>query len=205
MLKVERGDSKGLRMKAAVWERAMTWVGAALLRARPLVSVYCDGSAHGRPGRAGGWAFVVVINGRCVLETSGAEARTTSNRMELLAALSALRAVISHQWHLGATVELVSDSRVALAVAAGQELTAVHDVALAQALRSACVEARCVTRWVRGHSGNPWNDRVDVLAGDAKQALVPRRVRRKAELRKGRPRPPGNAIGRMLPSRLKRP
>gem|GEM_PF-2625486 len=106
---------------------------------------------------------------------SGGSKSTTNNRMELTAALAGLRAVID----LGSVepVELVSDSRFTLDIANGSYLPKKH-LAEAFALRAAAVEAKATTRWVRGHSGDKWNEAVDALAHHAKQAFIRRRARR---------------------------
>ena len=148
----------------------------------PLLSIYCDGAAHDRRGLPGGWAFAVVSDGRALLTQAGAQGRTTNNAMELTAAFSGLRAVLDRRWHLDRTIELVSDSRVALDVASGRWFPKKHDFLAAQ-LRAACLEAGASTRWVKGHSGEEWNERVDALAGAARQALVPERVKKKATRR----------------------
>jgi ribonuclease HI len=146
------------------------------------LSVYCDGSSHGRAGLPGGWAFVLVRGGVAVYSRSGAVKATTSNGMELLAALNGLREAQALRTP-EESVELVSDSRVVLDIAEGHHLPPKH-LAEARALRAVCLEAGVRTRWVRGHSGDRWNEQVDALAHAAKQELVPARVKRKAERRR---------------------
>lgn len=148
-----------------------------------VLSVYTDGSSDGQPGRAGGWAYVIVRRGSVLLEGAGADASTTSSSMELRAAHEGLSAVLSRGWHKGAIVELVSDSRVTLDVACGAYLPAT-DVSLAKALRQACIDASARTRWVKGHSGDMWNEQVDALAETAKQTRLPARVRKRAARRR---------------------
>jgi ribonuclease HI len=149
----------------------------------PALSIYCDGASHDRGGWPGGWAFAVVREGAAVLTSSGAFPSTTNNQMELHAALSGLRAVLERGWHVGRAVELVSDSRVTLDIAKGSWVPRKPD-AVAVALRAACVEAGASTRWVRGHSGDAWNERVDALAAEARQSLVPARVKKKQAARR---------------------
>jgi len=147
-----------------------------------LLSLYCDGSSHDRSGLPGGWAFIVVSGGEEVLRASGAQRSTTNNVMELTAALEGLRAIVARGWHHRGPVELVSDSRVTLEVAAGTWMPKRADPLAAQ-VRSACLEAHALTRWIRGHSGDVWNEQVDALAGEARQTLVPARVKLKAARR----------------------
>ena len=53
------------------------------------VDIYTDGACRGNPGR-GGWGAILVY-GAHEKELSGGEAHTTNNRMELMAAIAALR------------------------------------------------------------------------------------------------------------------
>lgn len=143
-----------------------------------MLSIYCDGSCHARGGLPGGWAFILVRKDLAIVTRAGGEKKATNNQMELRAALLGLREVVA----LGLQaegVELVSDSRFTLDIANGSYLPK-KDLEQAWALREAAVAAGAATRWVRGHSGDPWNERADALAHEAKQALVPLRVRRKA-------------------------
>jgi ribonuclease HI len=112
---------------------------------------------------------MVVRDDRVLLTRSGRAAVTTSLVMELQAALSALEAVISRGWHEGQQVELISDSSIALDIAAGKFMPKRH-VELATALRAAAVRAVATTRWVRAHSGHRWNEAVDYLAREAKRS-----------------------------------
>lgn len=134
---------------------------------RRTLELYCDGSAEERVGTRGGWAFVAVRGDEVLATRSGAASSTTSLVMELEAALAALREVVARGWHERHAVELVSDSSIALDIAAGRFMPKRH-VALAQALREAAVAAKASTRWVRAHSGHRWNEAVDALAHEAK-------------------------------------
>jgi ribonuclease HI len=130
------------------------------------VSIYCDGAAHERAGLPGGWAFAVIRGEEKVLSRTGHAAATTNNVMEVTAALRGLRAVIERRWHRG-PVELVSDSRIALDIANGSWLPK-RPVERDFELRAACLRAKATTRWVRGHSGEKWNEHVDALAAAAR-------------------------------------
>jgi ribonuclease HI len=131
--------------------------------------VYTDGACLGNPG-PGGWAWAVP-GGRFA---SGADALTTNQRMEITAALEALRA-------LQAPLEVVSDSiyvvncfrqrwwetwlRKGWRNARGQPV-ANQDLwkPLVDLVRS---EPGVTFRWVKGHSTDPYNDLVDSLAVEA--------------------------------------
>ncbi len=147
----------------STWHRV-----AGALKGVRLLEVHCDGSGEARAGRPGGWAYVVVRNGEVLAEGSGGAKVTTSLVMELEAALAGLRAVVERGWHRGHVVELISDSSIALEVAAGRFVPKAHEKQ-AEALRELALTADAKTRWVRGHSGSRWNERVDAVAEEAKE------------------------------------
>ena len=147
----------------STWHRV-----AGALKGVRLLQVHCDGSGEARVGQPGGWAFVVVRDDQVLAEGSGRAAVTTSLVMELKAALHGLRAVVAHGWHRDHLVELISDSSIALEVAAGKFVPKTQ-AALAHDLREAAIAADARTRWVRGHSGVSWNERVDAAAEAAKK------------------------------------
>src|SRR5438128_1480704 len=68
-----------------------TGEGTAQVSSRPHVNVYTDGACSGNPG-PGGWGAILVF-GDHEKELKGGEAHTTNNRMELMAAISALEAL----------------------------------------------------------------------------------------------------------------
>lgn len=155
-----------------MWHRV-----SGALRGPPVLEVYTDGSAAERVDRPGGWAWALVRHGAVLVTASGAAPCTTSLVMELEAARAALHEVVTRGWHHTHAVELISDSSIALDVAAGRFVPKTQ-APLAQRLRAAALEAGARTRWVRAHSGHPFNELVDGLALEAKAAgprLKPRR------------------------------
>ncbi|MFZ0159169.1 MAG: ribonuclease H, partial [Kineosporiaceae bacterium] len=131
--------------------------------------VYTDGACSGNPG-PGGWAWA-TRDGR---QASGGEAHTTNQRMEISAALEAVRA-------LTGPLVVVSDSTYVVNcfrdgwwrgwLARGWTTSAKKPVAnrdLWEPLVAAVRERGDVRfRWVKGHSGDPMNDLVDRLAVEA--------------------------------------
>jgi len=136
----------------------------------PLV-VYTDGSCLGNPG-PGGWAWAIP-GGR---SDSGGEPLTTNQRMEITAVLEALRAIGDAG---PAVVTVMSDSAYVVKCfqdrwwegwlrrgwrnAAGKPVANrdLWEPLLHEALET---DRQIVFRWVKGHSGDPWNDFVDQLA-----------------------------------------
>ena len=135
----------------------------------PTLEVYSDGSGEERVGRPGGWAFVIVRDGVELARGHGAAAKTTCLLMELEGARAGLCEVLARGWHEGHAVVLVSDSSIALDIAAGRftpKPRAYH--AACAALRDVATRCGAQTRWVRAHAGEPWNEQVDAQARLAK-------------------------------------
>jgi ribonuclease HI len=136
---------------------------------KPEVLVWTDGACSGNPG-PGGWA-VLLRSGDRERELSGGEALTTNNRMELRAAIEALRALRrparvvlttdSEYVRLGITEWLPTWRARGWRTASG---SAVRNRELWEELHRALEPHDVEWRWVRGHAGDPENERVDALA-----------------------------------------
>jgi ribonuclease HI len=142
------------------------------------VVIYCDGACSGNPG-PGGWA-AIIMDWTSERVVSGAEPHTTNQRMEIMAAAEGLAAVPGRR-----RVHMQSDSAYVVNcfrdgwwerwertgwIGANKQPVANRDLwerLLAQVRRHD-------VHWhkVRGHSGDPLNDRVDALARQAIAALA---------------------------------
>lgn len=133
------------------------------------VLIYTDGACRGNPG-PGGWGAVLISGGH-ERELCGGELSTTNNRMELLAAIEALRAL-----KRPCKVELHTDSQylrtgitewLAGWKAKGWRTAAktpVKNEDLWRALDEARLRHEVDWRWVKGHAGHELNERADALA-----------------------------------------
>ena len=134
------------------------------------VTIYTDGACSGNPG-PGGWGAILRY-GQWEKELSGGEASTTNNRMELLAAISALEALTEP-----CRVQLYSDSRYLVDGIEKGWAEAWRRRGWVKADKKpaknpelwgrllALLERHQVTlHWVRGHADNPFNNRCDQLA-----------------------------------------
>ena len=129
------------------------------------VEIYTDGACRGNPG-PGGWGAVLVYRGR-ERELSGGEPETTNNRMELMAAISALEALTEP-----CRVTLTSDSTYLVKAIeegwlASWRKKAFHKVKnpdLWMRLDPLLSRHDVTFVWVRGHDGHPYNERCDRLA-----------------------------------------
>lgn len=139
------------------------------------IEAHTDGACLGNPG-PGGWG-VLLRYGAHERELSGGEPATTNNRMELMAAISALEALTeacevalhtdSRYVQQGISEWLPNWLRRGWKTAGGDP---VKNQDLWQRLHAASQPHRIDWRWVKGHAGDPDNERVDGLARDA--ALV---------------------------------
>jgi len=136
------------------------------------VVIHTDGACSGNPG-PGGWGAILEYAGM-EKELSGAEAGTTNNRMELMAAIQALETLTRP-----CQVRLVTDStyvrdgvtkwihgwkRNGWKTAARKP---VKNADLWQRLDEARKRHDVTWEWVKGHAGHPENERADQLAREA--------------------------------------
>ena len=134
-----------------------------------MIIIYTDGACSGNPG-PGGWG-ALIIDDQNETELCGGEADTTNNRMELQAAIEALRATEG-----ASEVILYTDSQyVKNGINTwihgwkknGWKTAArkpVNNKDLWQSLDQE-IEGRAIDwRWVKGHDGDPGNERADALA-----------------------------------------
>lgn len=136
------------------------------------VEVYCDGSAttHDKPG---GWACVILVDGVKYIETFGHLPRATNNVAELTAAAEGLQYVDGDSFLRGADdIVLISDSQLALHFADSTwQCKKQHLVPITIKLRKLYRDLKASTRWVKGHNGDPNNERCDELAKAARNKI----------------------------------
>lgn len=137
-----------------------------------VVEIYTDGACKGNPG-PGGWGAVLKYAGR-EKEISGCTAQTTNNRMELTAAIEALR-----QLKRPCKVRLVTDSNYVVKgmtqwIAGwvkrnwiNSQKEPVSNKDLWEELLQLSRRHRVEWKWIKGHFGHPENERCDELARDA--------------------------------------
>ena len=143
------------------------------------VIIHTDGACSGNPG-PGGWGAIIRDGGK-VTEIKGGEAATTNNRMELLAAISALESLPDNT-----PAELHTDSQY-LRDGITQWLhnwkkngwrtsdkKPVKNVDLWKRLEAAAERHQVAWHWVRGHVGHDENERADELAREGMQPFLGR-------------------------------
>jgi ribonuclease HI len=141
------------------------------------VEIYADGACRGNPG-PGGWAATLRF-GDTEKELAGAEALTTNNRMELMAvirALESLKRPVKAKVYTDSEYVRRGIKEWITAWKARGWLTAdrkpVKNQDLWQRLDELAAAHAIEWHWVKGHSGVPGNERVDLLANQAIDALL---------------------------------
>lgn len=140
----------------------------------PDLFAYTDGACSGNPG-PGGWGVLLIArDGDTVLkerELQGGEGLTTNNRMELLAAISALESLSRPS-----QLTIVTDSAYVKNGVTGwihgwkrngwrtADNKPVKNVDLWQRLETAQARHQVTWRWIKGHAGHAENERADALA-----------------------------------------
>lgn len=135
----------------------------------PIVEAFTDGACSGNPG-PGGWG-VLLRMGKHEKELCGGEAATTNQRMELQAAIEALKALTKP-----CQITIHSDSKYVVQgmnewihnwkqkgwKTAGKK--PVSNLEQWQSLDELAAKHQVSWQWVKGHAGHPENERADELA-----------------------------------------
>ncbi|MCB1367044.1 MAG: ribonuclease HI [Rhodobacteraceae bacterium] len=149
----------------------------------PELFAYTDGACSGNPG-PGGWGVLLraldggrVVKERCLC---GGAAETTNNRMELMAAISALEAL-----ERPSPITIVTDSSYvkdgitrwihAWKRNGWKKKGGLKNVDLWQRLDQAQARHDVTWEWVKGHAGHPENERADELAREGMEPYKPAR------------------------------
>lgn len=151
--------------------------------------IHTDGACKGNPG-IGGWGYLIQENGQTVAENHGGETETTNNRMELMAVIQSLANIPA-----GSKVRIHSDSQYVIKGIKEwihgwkkngwktADKKPVKNAELWQQLDTARSKLDVAWVWVKGHNGDPGNERADALANEGveymkktAQALSPRRT-----------------------------
>ncbi|MBL41892.1 MAG: ribonuclease HI [Rhodospirillaceae bacterium] len=134
--------------------------------------VYTDGACSGNPG-PGGWGAVIICEDR-VDEISGYDKNSTNNRMELQAVIKSLQYLDTEE-----ELEIFTDSTYVMNGITkwimnwkknnwlNSSKKPVKNEDLWRRLDTLSAEKKIIWKWVKGHSGDKWNDKADFLARNA--------------------------------------
>ena len=136
------------------------------------IKIYTDGSCSGNPG-PGGWAAVIILN-KVEYIIAGFEPNTTNNRMEIIAAIKALKELNGNY-----EINLFTDSNylkngITMWIKNWEkndwktsDKKIVKNIDLWKNLRKLTESKKIGWYWIKGHSNHPMNDLVDKLAKQA--------------------------------------
>ena len=135
-----------------------------------MITIYTDGACSGNPG-VGGWGVVIIDNNKNETFLNGGDNDTTNNKMELTAAIQALKAIEKKS-----TITLITDSKyVKDGIQSwiqnwkknGWKTAAkkpVKNKELWIELDELILRHNITWEWVKGHAGNTHNEKADYLA-----------------------------------------
>ena len=141
------------------------------------ITIYTDGACKGNPG-PGGWGALLSYNGSSKT-LKGGELATTNNRMELMAAISALEslrepcAVMLHtdsKYVMSGLTEWLPNWKARGWRTADKKTVKNQD--LWQRLDAAVQRHQIEWRWVKGHAGDSGNEAADRLANEAVEQIM---------------------------------
>jgi len=134
------------------------------------IKIYTDGACSGNPGK-GGWAAIILNSDLNESSISGSESNTTNNRMELLAAIMALKKIKKKS-----DITIFTDSKYVkdgitdwikkwkLNSWRSSNKKPVKNKDLWIKLDTSCLKHNVTWKWVKAHSGNKYNNLADELA-----------------------------------------
>lgn len=148
------------------------------------IKIYTDGACKGNPG-PGGWGFVLqsFVNGTLLreLKRSGGYKLTTNNRMELMAVIEGMKAILSD----GNDVEVITDSKYVCDAFNKKWIDiwqknnwyrkngAVPNSDLwKQLLGLVSKQNSVIFTWIKGHAGHPYNEECDRMAVRAAELMM---------------------------------
>ena len=135
-----------------------------------MITIYTDGACSGNPG-VGGWGVVIIEDNKNEFFLNGGDKNTTNNKMELTAAIQALKAIEKKS-----AITLITDSKyVKDGIQSwiqnwkknGWKTAAkkpVKNKELWIELDELIVRHNITWEWVKGHAGNTHNEKADYLA-----------------------------------------
>jgi len=145
------------------------------------ITIYTDGGCSGNPG-PGAWAYV-ILNGTEEIKRSGSSKQTTNNIMELTAVISSLKEISKKKDSKDKNIILHTDSQyVKNGITSWVKnwekngwrtanKTPVKNKEYWIALRELDLELNVKWKWVKGHSGDKWNEVCDSLVQEEMSSL----------------------------------
>lgn len=130
------------------------------------VNLYTDGSCIPNPGK-GGWGWVLISNDM-EIEENGGKMKTTNNEMEMMAVLEGLSFLENESTKL--TINIYSDSQYVINCATGKWKRN-KNLELWEKLDKLIKKFKINWNWVRGHTGDKYNEIADRLANKGRESI----------------------------------
>lgn len=136
-----------------------------------MIQIFCDGACSKNPG-PGGWAAILISsNSEVISSVSGHEKHTTNNRMELIGAIEGISeaAKISVEMTVFTDSTYVKDGITKWIFAwrkSNWKNGKIKNIDLWMKLSNLTMKYKVKWEWVRGHSGNKYNEMADQIARD---------------------------------------
>ena len=131
---------------------------------KPIITIFCDGSYSLKTGMGSYGAVIICNNRHSGLAGTSVESPTTSQRMEIWAAIHALEALPEPS-----KVYLYSDSRYLVRGAQKEPNPNKANYDLWCKLAAVASRHKVTYSWIRGHNGNPYQEGADRLANEIRQ------------------------------------
>lgn len=134
-----------------------------------MIDIATDGACKGNPG-PGGWGVAIFEDGEIIEEAYGGELHTTNNRMELEAFINGLENVrdryegMAITFHIDSTYVLKGTTEWLRGWRAKDYKGVKNDDLWRQVADLRHIWLNCEMKWVKGHSGDPFNEAADTLA-----------------------------------------
>ncbi len=152
------------------------------------IECFSDGSATTKE-KPGGYGWVLVVDNKFYSEGSGHLESATNNDAELIGAIKGLEAALNliasspSSFPIDFEVTLKSDSELILGWASGQyKFKQIDKLPFYDELRRFMRKLHAKTEWVKGHSGNQWNERCDKLANKARLGIQKEKEKEEAKI-----------------------
>jgi ribonuclease HI len=124
-----------------------------------MLTIYTDGSCTPNPGK-GGWGYIAIFPD-CEISDSGSSSHTTNNIMEITAVIKPLQ-----QFPNQDSYTIYTDSQYVINCATGKWKRK-KNIELWEEYDKVSKNKKITYIWVKGHNGDPYNERVDKIAKNA--------------------------------------
>jgi len=133
-----------------------------------MINIYTDGSCIGQKG---GWAYIIINDEENIISNSGRVPKNaTNNRMELTACLKAIEKIIELKLN-GKKITIFTDSQYVITVLSCKKQFTINEDLITK-IRDILHLVDLQFKWVKAHSGNFFNESVDIMAKNKAKGIT---------------------------------